>query len=88
MLIGLPVEEGPRASRLGVRPADTVSNGESRWLVAWWDSPDGSEGITTQEPDQRELQHHVSEAIAAYFDEGAAPRRIRLRWPIACSRNP
>ena len=49
---------------------------ESGWLVASWDSPDGSGGITTQGQDLRDLQHQVTEAVAAYFDEGEAPRRI------------
>ena len=49
---------------------------ESGWLVGSWDSPDGSGGITTQGQDLRDLQHQVTEAVAAYFDEGEAPRRI------------
>ena len=49
---------------------------ESGWLVASWDPPDGSGGITTQGQDLRDLQHQVTEAVAAYFDEGEAPRRI------------
>jgi hypothetical protein len=49
---------------------------ESGWLVASWDAPDGSGGITTQGQDLRDLQHQVTEAVAAYFDEGEAPRRI------------
>lgn len=51
---------------------------ESGWLVASWDAPDGSGGINTQGQDLRDLQQQVTEAVAAHFDDGTAPRRIRL----------
>jgi len=50
---------------------------ESGWLVASWDDPNGG-GITTQGHDLGDLQRQISEAVAAYFDEEAAPRRIRI----------
>lgn len=53
---------------------------ESGWLVASWDAPDGVGGITTQGQDLRDLQQQVTEAVAAYFEEGAAPRRIRFHF--------
>jgi predicted RNase H-like HicB family nuclease len=53
---------------------------DSGWLVASWDAPNGAGGITTQGQDLRDLQQQVTEAVAAYFDEGAAPRRIRLHF--------
>ena len=53
---------------------------DSGWLIAWWDSPDGSGGITTQGQDLRDLQQQVTEAVSAYFDEGQAPHRIRLHY--------
>ena len=53
---------------------------ESGWLVASWDAPAGAGGITTQGQDLSDLQQQVTEAVAAYFDEGAAPRRIRLHF--------
>ena len=53
---------------------------ESGRLVAAWDAPDGSGGITTQGQDLRDLQQQVTEAVAAHFDDGAVPRRIRLRF--------
>ena len=59
---------------------------ESGWLVASWDAPDGAGGITTQGQDLRDLQQQVTETVAAHFDEGLAPRRIRLHFvsdPIA-----
>jgi hypothetical protein len=59
---------------------------ESGWLVASWDAPDGSGGITTQGQDLRDLQLQVTEAVAAHFDDGATPHRIRLHFvsdPIA-----
>ena len=53
---------------------------ESGWLVASWDAPDGSGGITTQGRDLRDLQQQVTEAVAAYFDDGAGPSRIRFHF--------
>ena len=48
--------------------------------MASWDAPDGSGGLTTQGRDLRDLQQQVTEAVAAHFDEGTAPRRIRLHF--------
>ena len=53
---------------------------QSGWLVAWWDDPDGSGGITTQGQDLRDLQQQITDAVAVHFDEGAAPRRIRVHF--------
>jgi len=55
----------------------------SGWLVASWDAPNGAGGITTQGQDLRDLQQQVTEAVAAYFDEGAVPRYIRLHFVSA-----
>ncbi|MGA3204198.1 MAG: hypothetical protein ABSF12_17040 [Bryobacteraceae bacterium] len=49
---------------------------ESGWLVASWDEPDGSGGITTQGEDLRDLQQQIADAVAIHFDEGEKPRRI------------
>jgi hypothetical protein len=92
MLIGLQGEEGGlvsgpvrdltdvrRETRVKVMDEITLQiqhDEESGWLVASWDAPDGSGGITTQGQDLRDLQHQVTEAVAAYFDDGEAPRRI------------
>jgi hypothetical protein len=50
--------------------------------VAWWDDPAGTGGITTQGQDlrDRDLHEQISEAVAVHFDEGAAPRRIRIHF--------
>lgn len=53
---------------------------ESGWLVAWWDDPTGAGGITTQGQDLRDLQEQITEAVATHFEEGAAPRRIRIHF--------
>jgi hypothetical protein len=53
---------------------------ESGWLAAWWDDPDGAGGITSQGQDLRDLQQQILDAVAVHFDEGAAPRRIRLHF--------
>jgi len=52
-------------------------DGESGWLVASWGAPGGAGGIITQGEDLRGLQQQVTEAVAAYFEEGAAPARNR-----------
>jgi predicted RNase H-like HicB family nuclease len=54
---------------------------DSGWLVASWDAPNGAGGITTQGQDLRDLQQQVTEAVAAYFDEGAVPR-YKLSIPL------
>jgi hypothetical protein len=53
-----------------------VRDNESAWLVLSWEAPDKIGGITTQGEDLRDLQQQVTEAVAAYFDDGKAPRRI------------
>lgn len=53
---------------------------ESGWLVASWDAPDGSGGITTQGQDLRELQAQIVDAVATHFEEDESPRRVRLHF--------
>jgi predicted RNase H-like HicB family nuclease len=53
---------------------------ESGWLVASWDDPSGSGGITTQGEDLRDLQEQITEAVAVHFDEGEGPRRVRVHF--------
>ena len=53
---------------------------QSGCLVAWWDDSDGPGGITTQGQDLRDLQQQIMEAVAVHFDDGAAPRRIRIHF--------
>ena len=53
---------------------------ESGWLVASWDSPGDTGGITTQGEDLRDLQQQLAEEVAVHFDDGQAPRRIRLHF--------
>jgi len=67
---------------------------ESGWLVACWDAPDGSGGITTQGEDLRDLQAQIVDAVATHFEEapfsagvaplakphGETPGRIRLHF--------
>jgi len=50
---------------------------DSGWLVASWDAPGGG-GISTQGEDLRDLQQQVTDAVEAFFDEGAVPSRVRL----------
>ena len=53
---------------------------ESGGYVASWDAPRGKGGITTQGRDLRELQENVTEAVACHFENGKAPRAIRLHF--------
>jgi len=52
---------------------------ESGWLIACWDAPDGSGGITTQGVDLRDLQAQIVDAVTTHFED-EAPRRIRLHF--------
>ncbi len=42
---------------------------DSGVLVAHWDEPDGSGGITTQGKDLRELQEQVTDAVRCHFGD-------------------
>lgn len=53
---------------------------ESGCLIASWDAPGGSGGITTQGEDLRDLQEQIVDAVSTHFDENQAPRRIRLHF--------
>ena len=53
---------------------------QSGWLLAWWDDPSGTGGITTQGQDLRDLQQQITEAVSVHFDEGEGPRRIRIHF--------
>ena len=53
---------------------------ESGWLIACWDAPDGSGGITTQGEDLRDLQAQIVDGVATHFEENETPRRIRLHF--------
>ena len=53
---------------------------ESGWYAARWDAPDKSGGITTQGKDLADLQSNIREAVHCHFDEGKAPKEIRLHF--------
>lgn len=53
---------------------------EAACFVALWDDPHGKGGITTQGHDLSELQAMVREAVLCHFDEGKAPKHIRLHF--------
>ena len=53
---------------------------ESGWLLASWDAPDGSGGISTQGKDLRDLQEQILDAVGVHFDAEGTPRRIRLHF--------
>ena len=52
----------------------------SGMLVACWDNQDGFGGITTQGQDLSDLQQQITEAVGVHFEEGSAPRRIRIHF--------
>ena len=37
-------------------------------------------GITTQGQDLRDLQQQITESVAVHFEDGTAPRRIRIHF--------
>src|SRR5271167_2893637 len=51
---------------------------DSGLLLAYWDAPDASGGISTQGKDLRDLQDQVIEAVAVHFDAGEVPNRVCL----------
>jgi len=57
-----------------------VRDAEPELLVASWDAPDNTGGITTQGEDLSDLQHPLTAAVNAYFDDGESPRRIRIHF--------
>ena len=61
---------------------------ESGWLIASWDAPNGSGGITTQGQDLRDLQAQVVDAVVTHFDDGETPQRIRPQHHRAMSAPP
>lgn len=57
----------------------TVSRcSDSGWWVASCDAPGDAGGISTQGKDLAELEANVREAVAAHFDPGELPGRVRL----------
>jgi len=50
------------------------------------DDSDGAGGITTQGQDLRDLQQLITEAVGMHFDDGTAPRRIRVHFVSGISR--
>lgn len=52
---------------------------ESGWFCASWDAPEGG-GITTQARALSELEANILDAVRCHFDEGKAPRSIRLHF--------
>ena len=52
----------------------------SGWLVAWWDDPDGTGGITTQGDSFAELDVMITDAVDGYFEPKRRPKRIRLHF--------
>jgi hypothetical protein len=53
---------------------------ESGWLIACWDAPDGSGGITTQGEDLSDLQVQIVDAVATHFGEDETPHQIRIHF--------
>ncbi len=53
---------------------------ESGMLVASWDAPNASGGISTQGQDLGDLQQQILEAVAVHFDSSEVPSQIRLHF--------
>jgi hypothetical protein len=69
-------------------------------LVAWWDDPSGSGGISTQGADLRDLRQQIIDAVAVHFESGESASVRMLthggsvpivlagadgRWEFACN---
>jgi len=53
---------------------------DSGLLLAYWDAPDASGGISTQGKDLHDLQDQTIEAVAVHCDAEEIPLRIRLHF--------
>jgi len=53
---------------------------ETGALVASWDDPEGSGGLTTQAETLSELESHIREAISVHFEPDEIPRQIQLHF--------
>jgi hypothetical protein len=53
---------------------------EGEFLVASWDAPFGTGGITTQATTLRELVDAIREAVLCHFDEGEVPAKATLKF--------
>ena len=51
---------------------------ETGWLVACWDAPGNSGGITTQGKDLAELEANANDAVVVHFEGKESPRAVRL----------
>ena len=49
-------------------------------LVASWDDPDGSGGLTTQADRLSDLERNIREAVAVHFEPGEQPKHLRLHF--------
>ncbi len=47
-------------------------------LVAFWDAPAGTGGITTQGKDLKELQEQVADAVRCHFEPQRVPRKVHF----------
>ena len=53
---------------------------QSGALVASWDDPDSSGGLTTQADRFSDLEPNIREAVAVHFDPGERPKHLRLHF--------
>jgi hypothetical protein len=49
-------------------------------LLAWWDDPGGSGGLSTQADQLSDLERNIREAVAVHFEPGALPTHLRLHF--------
>jgi predicted RNase H-like HicB family nuclease len=49
-------------------------------LVASWDDPTGSGGLTTQAERLSDLERNIREAVAVHFEPGEQPKHLRLHF--------
>jgi predicted RNase H-like HicB family nuclease len=53
---------------------------ETGTLVASWDDPSGSGGLTTQADRLSDLERNIREAVAVHFEPGEQPKHLRLHF--------
>ena len=49
-------------------------------LMAWWDDPAGSGGLSTQADQLSDLERNIREAVAVHFEPGELPKHLRLHF--------
>jgi predicted RNase H-like HicB family nuclease len=63
--------------RITIKVATCAETGA---LVASWDDPQGSGGLTTAAETLAELENNIREAISVHFEPDDIPKQVRLHF--------